>query len=418
MVHPKFFIRNKTVGLPVTILFFLSVTLGLVHWGWVQLYFVNAEGAAKFFAKKIAKRMEDNQMIDDALYREFILIEPRVGYVVAANYRTGYRHGITNPTLLKFGSKELEMFIIEQGNSATLSRLIQPGGGFPGEYLHVISVIFVPPKNFNDQTPIGVLKVGYVIPGFFRGMLPFGRGFFKLIVGWWILSSVVAIGILVREISALKRKKPLVIEPVEKIVTLKASTVVDSHRDDLDWLEEELEFEDTIRIDQDGRVWKSLFNGKDFEGWNVKGSWYISDGELVGPPWAATLISKSAPKEEEYVFQVFAKKVSGPDGFIVLFPCNGHYLLWVLGGWGNHRSELVGHLESAIPNQIERNRWYLVEVRVTAEWLEGYLDNEEMWKIPRSKIDKSFPEVGLPQGLGIGVWNTLAKFRDIRLSTT
>jgi hypothetical protein len=110
----------------------------------------------------------------------------------------------------------------------------------------------------------------------------------------------------------------------------------------------------------------------------------------------------------------YARKIAGPDGFVILFPCDGLSLAWVVGGWGNRRSEVPGYPSTAKEGSLEKNRWYQLDVRIDTDTVEGWMDDALVWKLPRSEIRISSPDVGFPPGLGVAVWNTLARFRDIR----
>jgi hypothetical protein len=185
-------------------------------------------------------------------------------------------------------------------------------------------------------------------------------------------------------------------------------------KEDLQWLEETSSSTVEIKEEAPGEEWRLLFTGESLEGWVSRGSCYLSEGALTLQPWGTSVVSTDVVPSGTFTFQLEARKIAGDDGFVVLFPCGDRALAWVIGGWNNRRSELAGYPATRLDHAIERNKWYQVEIRAKTDAIEGLLDGQKMWKIQRDEIRASSPDAGFQTGLGVAVWNTLAKVQNIR----
>lgn len=275
------------------------------------------------------------------------------------------------------------------------------------EYVHEVSVLFSPQQAENDQTPMGVMTVNYILPGKVGDMMRFGQGYRHLISLWMLLSSVVTFFVLINDLRHGRRK----------IVIPAMTSTPDPQKteeSELTWLEDETGKTEPIYVDDLGRSWKILLDRDTTVGWLLKGNWYANDAQLYGRPWASSAVRDNFRFPDRFHYQLRANKMAGPDGFVVLFACGMMDLIWVLGGWGNTRSEVLGYPSTSNGFKIRRNEWYFLEVRVTESHVEGYINGEFNFKIPRSEVKHPSPNPGFQKGLGLGVWSTLAKFSDIR----
>ncbi|MFH1017776.1 MAG: hypothetical protein V1798_06280 [Pseudomonadota bacterium] len=374
----------------------ILAALGVARRAWLSSYESRSEARAKQTALAVGTHMATGRPLTEDMYRRLIEEEPRIGYVAVANYRTGYRSGAVNSKGLETGGAKIAAFLAARGDSETLSHLIRKDGGFAGEYLDVYSVALLPPATQSERTPLGAFKIGYLLPGF-----PYGRGFLHL---WVLASAIVGLAaiVLAAAWTAGRRRQTAAME----IVRIPST--------DLEDLEIASADDTTSIIDEMGREWRPLFDGNSLDGWVPQGEWYISEREIAGVPWGSSLIYPDLTLGGSYGFQLWAKKVAGPDGFVVLFVCDGKPLVWVLGGWENNRSELVGYEGTRSDLSLERFLWYKLEVRVGTEWVEGAVEDKVVFKLSRSAITHPSPELGFQKGLGIGVWSTLAKFKELR----
>ena len=81
----------------------------------------------------------------------------------------------------------------------------------------------------------------------------------------------------------------------------------------------------------------------------------------------------------DYTLTLKARKISGAEGFLVLFRINGDEdrTWWNIGGWGNTQDaiESGGTLDSK-PGHIETGRWYDLKLTVSGKNVKCYLDGE------------------------------------------
>jgi len=144
------------------------------------------------------------------------------------------------------------------------------------------------------------------------------------------------------------------------------------------------EYKDINVTAPDGTVlFKSDFSGG-MKGWKPLGDgaeWKVQDGALRQTA-EREFIRAIAGKREwtDYTITLKARKISGAEGFMVMFRLGGDEdrTWWNVGGWGNTADgiEAGGTLDSK-PGHIETDRWYDLKVTVSGQnvkcWLEGSL---------------------------------------------
>lgn len=381
---------------------FLGGFLGLVRWGLLTQMMAHSERSARKLAGEIVKEMAEGKPLQESVYRTFVALEPRTGYIAVANYRSGYRSGVINSISLYQGAQDVAKFLEKFGNAETLGRLIRPDTGFAQEYLDVVSVVFVPGKGSLDRTPVGTLKIGYVIPGY-----PYGRGYYRL---WWLAEVILGGIFLLLSVVVLVRGLRNSAAEEESVIH-----AVPDPDDDLGLLDEDDEEETTVELEDDDGTWKRLFDGRSLDHWRTKGSWKVLNGDLLADPWGASAVTTRFGRPHTYTFRAFGQKVAGPDGFVLLFVCEKHYLAWILGGWQNSRAEVGGYETTRIQHQLDSHRWYKIEIKVKEDVVEGSLDDQMVWSLKRSEITESSPNVGFEKGVGVATWSTMVKFKSLEL---
>jgi alpha-L-arabinofuranosidase len=87
----------------------------------------------------------------------------------------------------------------------------------------------------------------------------------------------------------------------------------------------------------------------------------------------------------DYTYRVKARKLSGAEGFLILFHVEGpdDWIWWNVGGWGNTRTAIErvkfgAHHEigTAVPVTVETGRWYDVRIEVKGTSVRCYLDDK------------------------------------------
>jgi len=143
------------------------------------------------------------------------------------------------------------------------------------------------------------------------------------------------------------------------------------------------EFKDIKVTAPDGKVLlESDFSGGT-KGWKLLGDgaeWKAQDGALRQTAEKEFIRALAGKREwTDYTLTLKARKISGAEGFLILFRINGNEdrTWWNLGGWGNSADaiEAGGTLDSK-PSTIETGRWYDLKVVVSGKNVKCYLDGE------------------------------------------
>jgi hypothetical protein len=175
--------------------------------------------------------------------------------------------------------------------------------------------------------------------------------------------------------------------------------------------------------------WTSLFDGKTLGPWQPavfggEGEVRVEDGlisldfgeMLTGITW-----TEDFPKSD-YEIRLEAKRIDGIDFFCALtFPVQDSHCTLVVGGWAgavvglsNIDDRDASENETTRYMAFDEDRWYRIRVRVTAERIQAWIDDERV-------VDQSIrgrrvtirPEVDLCRPLGIAAWQTRAALRNV-----
>lgn len=147
--------------------------------------------------------------------------------------------------------------------------------------------------------------------------------------------------------------------------------------------ETQAEFKD-IRVAQGDKVLYQSDFSNGAEGWELqKGRWNVKDGALeqtgAGTDCRAIF---GDPAWRDYTLTLKARKISGREGFLILFNVknNQNWFWWNLGGWGNVRHAVErnggGPLPPSVNGAIETGRWYDIEVAVQGGQIRCSLDGK------------------------------------------
>ena len=160
------------------------------------------------------------------------------------------------------------------------------------------------------------------------------------------------------------------------------------------WLTQ-AEFKD-IKVIQDGKVVYESDFSKGTEGWKFlgNGDWSVNEGAL-----RQTRITENVraivqnKKFTEYTYTLKARKISGDEGFLILFNVNdeNEKSWWNIGGWGNRRHgiEMGGIIGNEVSGSIETGKWYDIKIEVTRNRIKCYLDNKLIHDVAYPPTTKS-----------------------------
>jgi alpha-L-arabinofuranosidase len=140
------------------------------------------------------------------------------------------------------------------------------------------------------------------------------------------------------------------------------------------------EFKDIKVTTPDGKVLLTSDFSQDTKGWNLLGGgdWTVQDGALRQTA-EKEFIRALAGKLEwtDYTLTLKARKISGAEGFLILFRINGNEgrTWWNIGGWGNTADGIeAGETLDSKPSRIETDRWYDLKVEVKGKHVKCSLD--------------------------------------------
>jgi alpha-L-arabinofuranosidase len=161
----------------------------------------------------------------------------------------------------------------------------------------------------------------------------------------------------------------------------------------------EVEYKDAVVTQGDTTLFKADFaNG--LSGFVPgAGSWSVKDGALAQSSNATDCRAVAGDVNwTDYTYRVKARKISGDEGFLVLFHVENrnNYIWWNIGGWGNMRTALERSLNGAkrelgqvAPVTVEPGRWYDIRVEVQGSRIRCYLDD----KLITEAVDNPSPPV-------------------------
>ena len=126
----------------------------------------------------------------------------------------------------------------------------------------------------------------------------------------------------------------------------------------------------------------------DYSQWSKgAGQWTASEAEIVqtGNEDPAMILCPKMISAEKYTFKVQAKKIAGPEGFMMMFGYkDAHNYQWYnVGGWGNTQSNVEQDMDGMRVQlgrdkrcSVEAERWYDVQVDVDGDSVHCYLDGD------------------------------------------
>jgi alpha-L-arabinofuranosidase len=144
------------------------------------------------------------------------------------------------------------------------------------------------------------------------------------------------------------------------------------------------EFKDVQVTAPDGKVLFTSDFSNGTKDWTLLGegaNWKAQDGVLRQSALKEFTRALAGDKSwTDYTFTLKARKISGAEGFLILFHINGKddRSWWNIGGWSNSADAIEsGGLIDSKPSQVEENHWYDIKLSVSGKnvkcWLDGKL---------------------------------------------
>jgi hypothetical protein len=177
-----------------------------------------------------------------------------------------------------------------------------------------------------------------------------------------------------------------------------------------------------------GAQTKSLFNGKNLDGWQAHGTekWYAKNGELIsesGPDKAYGYLSTTADYKDFVLILEFLQEANGNSGVFIRSSIDGVKI----SGWqvevapmGKHTGGIYesygrGWLIKPEPEKeavLKEGQWNTMKIRVVGDHLTSWLNDVEMVNFTDTKIGegRGFIALQIHDGGGIKV-----RWRNIKI---
>jgi len=171
---------------------------------------------------------------------------------------------------------------------------------------------------------------------------------------------------------------------------------------------------------------KSLFNGKNLDGWNIHGTekWYVEDGLLVcesGPDKGYGYLATSSSYKDFELTVDFKQEANGNSGIFIRSSIEGTKI----AGWqaevappgsntgGIYESYGRGWLikpDAALDKHLNMGEWNTMKIIARGDVVTTYLNGQQMIQLVDDKIGKANGQIALQihDGGGIRVkWQNL-----------
>jgi len=159
--------------------------------------------------------------------------------------------------------------------------------------------------------------------------------------------------------------------------------------------------------------WRAL-DAADTKSWRRSGKWQVSGGEVCSMQTRSFLVWNHTPWKQ-YAFSVEAQKLGGRSGLLVAFEVDGHSPVWLVGGFGGRGSEVSGIRGTKTNFAPEVGKWVCIHVVVSENTIDGFIDGKRCWSAKRQGRHVGNFITRRPAGIGVGVWDSKAKFRRMRV---
>ena len=181
-----------------------------------------------------------------------------------------------------------------------------------------------------------------------------------------------------------------------------------------------------IRVEKDGKLLYASDFLKGDEGWSTDGGkWLISNGAYRQEENVVGLAYSGDENWSDYTLTLKARKLSGAEGFLVVFGHKGgDKYWWNIGGWGNREHAIEWNrtpVGRRVPGSVETNRWYDIKVQLQDRRICCYLDGNLIHDVTVRGVERFFALAGRDEATGdliIKVINTASEPMKTRLNIT
>jgi alpha-L-arabinofuranosidase len=146
------------------------------------------------------------------------------------------------------------------------------------------------------------------------------------------------------------------------------------------------EYKDLVVTQGDKTQFKSDFS-KDLKGWTtLGGTWAVKDGaaQQTDADSEDCRLTAGDTSWTDYTLKVKARKLSGAEGFLIMFHVKDrdNYIWFNVGGWDNSRTAIEQAIEgekAELGNSdftVETGKWYDIRVEVKGREIKCYVDDK------------------------------------------
>jgi len=164
------------------------------------------------------------------------------------------------------------------------------------------------------------------------------------------------------------------------------------------------EFKD-IRVESEGQTAVAPDPSQGVAGWSQEGgNWSVVDGVWRQSDDAVGLLYLSGTTWTNCTFTLKARKLHGPEGFLIVFGHKGgDKYWWNIGGWGNREHAIEFNQTSVgehVPGSVEANRWYDLKVEIAGRRIRCFLDGQLIHDVTAPSSDHFFALAGRDEARG------------------
>jgi alpha-N-arabinofuranosidase len=154
------------------------------------------------------------------------------------------------------------------------------------------------------------------------------------------------------------------------------------------------EFKD-IRVEKDGQVLYASDFSKGPGHWKTEGGdWSVVDGACRQSEQAVGLNYFGDENWTGCTLTLKARKISGPEGFLIVFGHKGgDKYWWNVGGWGNREHAIEYNQTDVgrhVPGSVETGRWYDLKVQISERRIQCFLDGKLIHDAVAPAADRFF----------------------------
>ena len=153
------------------------------------------------------------------------------------------------------------------------------------------------------------------------------------------------------------------------------------------------EFKDLKVTAPDGKILFTADFSKNSDGWKLLGDgakWRVTDGVLRQSAEREFIRALAGDKSwTDYTLTLKARKLSGREGFLILFHINedDDRTWWNIAGWNNTQNALeLGETIDGRPGAVEIGRWYDLKIELKSKRVKCSLDGKIIHDIEQPRI--------------------------------